>query len=778
MSAASPPTESPDGSTPERSRIPPVARWGAACAPCATAKAKCLRSNNTPGSKCDRCDRLFKNCTDQVHKPRKKRQSRPSRTTQLEERLNRLVTSLRVSGNASAISNLEADGRMPQRRAPLVPNYSATLPPGHPDLLTQTRSVPWEVEDRIKRGPVTIPETYNCFVPPTCICRSEPGHAPEPPDTDENLLATYRDELAPHFPFVIVSASVSAATLAATRPFLMAAIRMVASFRSPRSMRGQAYALMSHIADHMLLRCERSLDLLLGLVVILGWFHHHCIAHAQLNQLISLAASLVGELGLKRGPSVTERTKLMVMRPSEMRQRTNEERRLLLAVWYLSSAISLDMQQIDPMRFSGYMQQCLRELEEARELESDMHVIYIVRIQRLAERISQIRGDGDEEAGVIKAPISAYASSFQAELNKLQAQMPRSLRDNHFLKVRMATARLRLYEPPTIDADLLASLSKSLTSLSSSHASALDVFYQANAALKEWFAVWLATPMPLFHTMPLTLASHMIFAVVMMSRWAWLAASSSGTVPHSGPGSRGGRSVPTDPSTDDPNVALAAMEAAINPNTPATGSTSTPSSTNNNSSSSKSSWDSPAAADNDLPRVLAELKAQLSRQPDLMIDVADVLNRVAEQLEEVDAAMAEVSADEGPWRGNIWTLGATKVRIAQLRQKRWSDMVSAAGEERDDRGEEDEGPEEQGPMVDVEMQESMAANFPVMGPWDYDGTWGPNLYDIVDPTMFLDGIGGGTTGDWAAAGLMGMPPVEHMPGTHPPGGRYMYEAQK
>lgn len=32
----------------------PTAKWGAACAPCATAKAKCIRSNSTEGSKCDR----------------------------------------------------------------------------------------------------------------------------------------------------------------------------------------------------------------------------------------------------------------------------------------------------------------------------------------------------------------------------------------------------------------------------------------------------------------------------------------------------------------------------------------------------------------------------------------------------------------------------------------------------------------------------------------------------------------------------------------------------
>ncbi|KAL0935536.1 C6 transcription factor [Colletotrichum truncatum] len=750
MASTSPPPASTSRSTPEQPRVPPVARWGAACAPCATAKAKCLRSNTNPNSKCDRCERLIKNCTKQVHKPRKKRQSKPSKATQIEERLDRLVSSLRVSGNLSAISN-HLDGNQPgpsSRRPNLVPNHSTTLPPSHPSFLTQTGSSMWEPASQIDTGPVHIPETYNCFVPPTCICRTEPGEAPGPPDTDENLLAIYREQMTPNFPFVVVPEGVSASSLAAMRPFLMASIRMVASFSSPKSMRGQMYRLLNRIADHMLLRSERSLDLLSGLVVILGWYHHHCIAHAQLNKLISLAACLVGELGLKRSPSLPERTRLMVMRPSELRERTNEERRLLLAVWYLSSSISLDIQQIDPMRFSSYVQQCLRELEEFRELESDMHLVYIVRIQRLAERISQIRGneDGDEETPIPKAPISAYASSFQAELDKLQDQMPQSLQDNYFLKVRMATARLRLYEPPTIDADLLASLSKSLTSLSSSYSSALDIFYQANAALKAWFEVWLAIPVPAFSTMPLTLASHMIFAVVMMSRWAWLAASNNSTAQEP--------AVPVDPSAGDPNVALAAMEAAIGPNTPV--SSSTPSTT----SKATPTWD-PPIPDKNLPRVLADIRAQLSRQPELMLNVSDILHKVADQLEEVDATMARVSVEDGPWRGNIWTLGATKVRIAQLRQKRWLDLVSGGLEQHD--GDEEDETDEQGGLGEIDMEESIAAGLPTMGPWEYDTTWGPSIYDIMDPSMYIDGMGV-TSGDWASAGLVGMAPMEQLQG--------------
>lgn len=103
-------------------------------------------------------------------------------------------------------------------------------------------------------------------------------------------------------------------------------------------MRAQMYHLMRHIADHMLIRSERSLDLLLGILVIAAWYQYHCFMHAQLNNLIALAITLVGELGLHRSPTALERTNLMVVKPFIPERRTNEERRALLGVWFLSSA--------------------------------------------------------------------------------------------------------------------------------------------------------------------------------------------------------------------------------------------------------------------------------------------------------------------------------------------------------------------------------------------------------------------------------------------------------
>ena len=103
-------------------------------------------------------------------------------------------------------------------------------------------------------------------------------------------------------------------------------------------MRAQMYTIMTQISERMLIKSERSMDLLLGILVTVGWYHYHCLMHSQLNTLISLATTLVFELGLNRHPHINDRTALMVMQPNEPLPRTNEEKRAYAGVWFMSSA--------------------------------------------------------------------------------------------------------------------------------------------------------------------------------------------------------------------------------------------------------------------------------------------------------------------------------------------------------------------------------------------------------------------------------------------------------
>ncbi|KAJ3950877.1 hypothetical protein N0V92_012722 [Colletotrichum tropicale] len=365
-----------------------------------------------------RCRRLGKECTEKIRGPRKRRENKPSKTAQLEERLNSLIRALQGSNDITATTNrLSIDETSPASQA--------TTSGRSPETYASTPS---------RSTYITIPPSYNSFGPSTCICRPPPGQVPGPLDSDATLLSIYQDSLTPAYPFVVIPHGTAPADLAATRPFTMSCIRMVASVRSLRSMQGQMYRLKAHVADAMILRSERSLDLLAGLVVMLGWHHHHCFVHAQMQNLVALAVTQAAELGLTRSPGYQERTKLLVENLGEVRERTSEQKRLLLAVWYLSSTISIGMGQIEAMKFTPYMRRCLRELEMTQEYESDTYLAYLIRIQILSSKIISLsqRNDEDEEEPEIvpRAPFAAYASAFDAELNNLVKSMPLRLQED------------------------------------------------------------------------------------------------------------------------------------------------------------------------------------------------------------------------------------------------------------------------------------------------------------------------------------------------------------
>lgn len=182
-----------------------------------------------------------------------------------------------------------------------------------------------------------IPRSYNEYAPPACICRAQVGEVPIPLESDEALLSTFVHQLMPEYPFVALRPGTTVAELASTRPFLFTTIKMVASYRNLRSMRAQNYLITRHLAEQMLIRSERSLEMLQAVLLVLGYYHYHCMMHAQMNNFAVLANSLAADLGINRAPELQERTKLLLPHPEAPQPRTNEERRALCGMWYMNS---------------------------------------------------------------------------------------------------------------------------------------------------------------------------------------------------------------------------------------------------------------------------------------------------------------------------------------------------------------------------------------------------------------------------------------------------------
>ena len=268
------------------------------------------------------------------------------KTAQLEARLNSLVDLLKAanSGDDLLKATNSGDVSASAQRSPRIKPETLRVPTETSCPTAGDGHSPSISDDKHKlslcgqqESSHTIPTSYNEYAPPTCPCRSPAGELPVALEPDETLLSIFVNNLMPEYPFVTLRPGITATELASDKPFLFMAIKMVASYKSLKSMRAQNYAIMKHLTEQMLMRSERSLEMLQAILLVLGYYHYHCMLHAQMNNLTALANSLAGDLGINRPPDAQERMRLLHPSPEAPRARTNDERRALCGVWYMNS---------------------------------------------------------------------------------------------------------------------------------------------------------------------------------------------------------------------------------------------------------------------------------------------------------------------------------------------------------------------------------------------------------------------------------------------------------
>ncbi|KAL3450209.1 hypothetical protein BJX65DRAFT_271605 [Aspergillus insuetus] len=169
---------------------------------------------------------------------------------------------------------------------------------------------------------------------------------------------------------------------------------MVASLRNRRSMWNQSRILLRQISCSVFMRSDRSLDLLQGIIVFLGFYHYFCFAHGHFNNLAHLVSSMVTDMRLDRPrarPPLRKRYPRGID-PEEPRAMSNDERRAILAVWYINSSYAVAFRKVNsPGRyFTEHMARQLQELQDGREYQTDEALAHLVRAQRINEMIAQL----------------------------------------------------------------------------------------------------------------------------------------------------------------------------------------------------------------------------------------------------------------------------------------------------------------------------------------------------------------------------------------------------
>jgi len=98
---------------------------------------------------------------------------------------------------------------------------------------------------------------------------TDPGMLVKDPDA---MLSIFQERMASQVPFVVIPQDMTARRLRREKPFLYMAIMMVASFEDTGTQLVLGKKGLEHMAERLILRGEKSLDLLQGMLIYLSWF--------------------------------------------------------------------------------------------------------------------------------------------------------------------------------------------------------------------------------------------------------------------------------------------------------------------------------------------------------------------------------------------------------------------------------------------------------------------------------------------------------------------------
>jgi hypothetical protein len=98
-------------------------------------------------------------------------------------------------------------------------------------------------------------------------------HEPVPLlQNEDTLLSHFQDRLAVQIPFVVIPRATTAQELHTKRPFVYMTIMMIASYKDMATHSHLGKEILKYLAEHVIMRGEKNLDLLQGLLIYIFWF--------------------------------------------------------------------------------------------------------------------------------------------------------------------------------------------------------------------------------------------------------------------------------------------------------------------------------------------------------------------------------------------------------------------------------------------------------------------------------------------------------------------------
>lgn len=344
-------------------------------------KSKCRCIARPDGPGCQRCHRLKKNCEPSNPERRQNLQKKKDSDNRLAQLEAKLDSLISRLGPHDALDEDHVTDTVDAGQTSRGGTRKSRV--NKPTALVLDREILAEFPD----GFAAENEDPGSYQP-------DPGPDPEENNSDDNLLYKFRSRMLPHFSFVSLSPDLTANQVRTDKPLFLRAIISVSPRRYEAS---RCRELRCSLSEALLEESTDRMDLLLALMTYLTWGRDHSrILPRLMLQAVSLACEMMHAPSRNPGgiDDASEVRELFLPGAHDMAAPRDflEHHRAILGCFVLSSAVSSHLNhRIDALRWTQQMGEGLAALTASRDCPTDIFFVRQVRIQLLAQQSVQIR---------------------------------------------------------------------------------------------------------------------------------------------------------------------------------------------------------------------------------------------------------------------------------------------------------------------------------------------------------------------------------------------------
>ena len=231
----------------------------------------------------------------------------------------------------------------------------------------------------------------------------------------QRSLTVFR-QLTNNFPFVALRPDADAISMVADRPVSTTAICAVASAAQQDVQERLAQAFRLALSTKVILQGEKSMDLLVGLLIFLAW-HHNYMSKQQIYQEMYLLAGMAADLGLYRQPSQTQMSDVAA---------AMERDRAFLGCYYLCCGLSvMGFNKPSPLRWTDNLRRCAEDVAYSSNQASDRLLVCILELVHVIEDFEDaLRSDSIMKKSTLAHYVEMHTKAASHRLKALKREHP------------------------------------------------------------------------------------------------------------------------------------------------------------------------------------------------------------------------------------------------------------------------------------------------------------------------------------------------------------------